>query len=321
MAKSAGRRPRSPATSRLPSREDLLRYIASNPDQATRRDLARAFQVKGGDRAELTRMLRELEASGALPGGRPARRPAAQDDELPSVAVLEVSAIDADGELIARPAAGAETGSGAPRTVRLQAGARVRAPGVGDRVLARLSRRDGDWHGQIIRILPQAPARVVGVVEGAGERLRVRPLGGRARELELRAADAAGAVAGELVVAERTAGRALGRDPGRVIERLGRPGDPRTLSLIAAHSFELRIAFPPELDALTAADVAPFADAGRDDLRALPLVTIDGADARDFDDAVSAAPDDDPANPGGWQLVVAIADVAHYVRPGDPLGS
>ncbi|HSA82943.1 MAG TPA: RNB domain-containing ribonuclease, partial [Geminicoccaceae bacterium] len=318
MAKPAGRRPRSPASGRLPSPDELLRHIAANPDEATRRDLVRAFQVKGSERAELMRMLRELGASGALPHRR-GRRPAAQGDALPSVAVLEVSALDSDGEPIARPVAEAEDGSGAPKAVRLHGGARGRAPGVGDRVLARLSQRDGEWQGQIIRILPRAPGRVVGVVERAGARLRVRPLGARARELELPPGDAAGAAAGELVVAERTAGQALGRDAGRVIERLGPPGDPRTVSLIAAHSFELKIAFPPELDALTAADVAPFAAAGRDDLRALPLVTIDGADARDFDDAVSAAPDDDPANPGGWQVVVAIADVAHYVRPGDPL--
>ena len=55
------------------------------------------------------------------------------------------------------------------------------------------------------------------------------------------------------------------------------------------------------------------------DLRALPLVTIDGGDAHDFDDAVWAEADGDPANPGGWHILVAIADVAHYVRHGDAL--
>ena len=120
-------------------------------------------------------------------------------------------------------------------------------------------------------------------------------------------------------MAERIGERALGPDRARVVERLGRPGDPRTVSLLAAHSLELRIAFPPEVEGLSAADLAPWSSAGRTDLRDLPLVTIDGADARDFDDAVAAAPDDDPANPGGWQVVVAIADVAHYVRPDDPV--
>jgi ribonuclease R len=318
MVKPATRHPRSPRTSRLPSRADLLRYIEVNPDEATRRDLARAFQVKGSDRAELTRMIRELEASGALPRGRRARRAAARADELPSVAVLEVTALDPEGEPIVRPVADLRDERSPARVVRLRGDARVRAPGIGDRVLARLERRGDEWHGQIIRVLPKAPGRIVGVIEGAGERLRIRPLGERARELELAPADAASAP-GELVVAERIAGRGLGHDRGRVLARLGRPGDPRAVSLIAAHSFELRIAFPPELERMTAADAPPWAHAGREDLRALPLVTIDGPDARDFDDAVSAAPDDDPANPGGWQVVVAIADVAHYVRPGGAL--
>ncbi|MCE3250282.1 MAG: rnr [Geminicoccaceae bacterium] len=264
-------------------------------------------------------MLRELQASGALAGGRRGRRAAAPGDELPSVAVLEVTALDPDGEALARPAAAAGEGANGSPIVRLEANARVRAPGIGERVLARLSRRGGEWHGQIIRSLPKVPRRVLGVVEGGGERLRIRPLGERARQLELAPADAAGALAGELVLAEPTGERALGPDRARVLERLGRPGDPRTVSLVAAHSFELRVAFPPELERMTAAAAAPFTPEAREDLRALPLVTIDGADARDFDDAVSAAPDHDPANPGGWQVVVAIADVAHYVRPGEAL--
>jgi ribonuclease R len=319
LAKTAGGRPRPSAPGRLPSRDELLRYIEANPDETSRRDLARAFQVKSGERAELTRMLRELEASGALPGRRRSPRAAARGDELPSVAVLEVTALDPDGDALARLARDAGNRANGSPTVRLQANTRVRAPGVGDRVLARLSRRGGEWHGQIIRSLTKLPRRVLGVVEAGAGRLRIRPLGERARQLELAPADAAGALAGEIVLAEPTGERALGPDRARVLERLGRPGDPRTVSLIAAHSFELRVAFPPELERMTAADAEPFAREGRDDLCPLPLVTIDGADARDFDDAVSAAPDDDPANPGGWQVVVAIADVAHYVRPGAAL--
>ena len=57
----------------------------------------------------------------------------------------------------------------------------------------------------------------------------------------------------------------------------------------------------------------------REDLTHLPIVAIDPADARDHDDAVWAAPDDDPANPGGWKAIVAIADVSFYVRPGSAL--
>jgi ribonuclease R len=154
----------------------------------------------------------------------------------------------------------------------------------------------------------------VGVLERARDGLRVRPAGSRgAGELRVRAADSLGADPGELVVAERLASQALGPGHGRVTERLGDPGDPRTVSMLAAHSFDLPIAFSPGA-ARQAEAALPVAPDGREDLRALPLVTIDGADARDFDDAVFAARDG-----AGWHVVVAIADVAHYVRPGDPL--
>src|SRR6266849_4448595 len=91
-------------------------------------------------------------------------------------------------------------------------------------------------------------------------------------------------------------------------------------------AFEIPAEFPPEALA-EAARARPFDAAGRADLRGLALVTIDDSDARDFDDAVWAEPDDDPAdrganplaNPGGWHLVVAIADVGAYVTPGSAL--
>jgi ribonuclease R len=314
MAKAA-RGPRSPSAARLPSPDELRRYIDDNPDAATLRELARAFQLKGQDRTELKRLLRELEPRAP---GRGRRRQAAAA-RLPSVAVLEVTGVDPDGELLAKPAGQPqETPSAAPIVLLHDAG-RGRAPAVGDRVLARISRHGDEAEGQIIRVLPRAPARVVGTLERFGERLGIRPIGARVRELEVQAAEVGGAQPGELVVAERIEARPLGPDRARVLERLGRPGDPRTFSLLAAHGQGLRIGFPPEIEGLTAPDLRPWSADGRTDLCDVPLVTIDGADARDFDDAVAAAPDDDPANPGGWQVVVAIADVAHYVRPDDPV--
>ncbi|MCE8471639.1 RNB domain-containing ribonuclease, partial [Rhodovulum sulfidophilum] len=103
-----------------------------------------------------------------------------------------------------------------------------------------------------------------------------------------------------------------------IVERLGDPTAPRAVSLIAIHQHGIPDDFPDEV--IAEADRAKPAGLGaREDLRALPLVTIDPADARDHDDAVLAIPDDDPANPGGHILWVAIADVAHYVTPGSRL--
>jgi ribonuclease R len=301
----------------MPSRDELLRYVADSPGELSKRDLARAFQIKGQDRTELKRLLRELERDGALARGQ--RRRVRPQGRLPSVAVLDVAGMDADGELLARPAKSAED-EAPPRILLLDGERRGAALEIGDRVLARLIRvADGEYHARVIRILPRPPRRVVGVVEQARDGLRIRPLDAKARfEFHLEPEHAADAGPGELVVADPLAQRALGLPRAKVIERLGAPHEPRAISLIAAHSFDLPLTFPREAEE-QAAQAEPVALGKRTDLRGLPLVTIDGADARDFDDAVWAAPDDHPGNPGGWQAVVAIADVAHYVRPGDPL--
>jgi ribonuclease R len=300
-----------------PGRDELLRYIAEADGEVTKRDLVRAFGLKGSDRTALKQALRELGAEGMLEAGP--RRRVRSARHLPSVAVLEVIGTDLDGDPIARPVKPPE-GAAAARVVLVDQGRHGTAPGVGERVLARLRRQDEDlYEGRIIRVLPAAPDRMVGVLRRTVEGFRVEPIGvGGGGDMRLRAEDAGGAEAGEIVAVERTAPSKLGLARVRVTDRLGRPGDPRTISLTMAQAFGLPVAFPPKAEAAAraAAQVEPRR---RLDLRDLPLVTIDGADARDFDDAVCARPDDAPNNPGGFIIRVAIADVAHYVRPGSPL--
>jgi ribonuclease R len=295
----------------LPGRDDVMSYLEQSGGEVSEHDLARAFGVKGRDRFRLKRMLRDLEEDGRRPAGQ--RR----SNAAPSVAVLEVAALDEGGEPLARLAS--EPEDAAPRIRLLPGGSRAAAPGVGDRVLARLLWEGDEATAEVIRLLQREPRRLVGLLQHGPGGLRLEPTGeGARRELVVREQDSMGASPGELVVAERIAGAALGRARAKVVERLGRPDDPGAISLFAAQTFGLPIAFPPEAEAQAAA-AQPVALAGRTDLRDLQLVTIDGADARDFDDAVYAEPDPDPANPGGWHMVVAIADVAHYVRPGDAL--
>ena len=115
------------------------------------------------------------------------------------------------------------------------------------------------------------------------------------------------------MLAEPLPGTGYGLKPARIVERLGRMGDARSVSLIAIHTHGIPTEFSPE--ALAEAKRARRVPLGkRTDLRETPLVTIDGEDARDFDDAVYAEPDGE-----GFRLIVAIADVAHYVRPDAPL--
>jgi len=131
-------------------------------------------------------------------------------------------------------------------------------------------------------------------------------------------AHAAGALDGELVTAEPLPARRYGPPRVKIVERLGQPDAPGAISLLSIAEFDIPTQFPAAVLAEAAASKPPT-PAGRVDLRDLALVTIDGSDARDFDDAVWSEPDPDPENRGGWHLVVAIADVAHYVSSGSAL--
>ncbi|MFO1188824.1 MAG: ribonuclease R, partial [Alphaproteobacteria bacterium] len=306
-----------PKSAPLPSKEALLAHIRESPTPLGKREIARAFGVKGSDRLALKAMLRELAAEGAIDRGRGRKVGAA--GALPDVMVLELIGTDTDGEMLARPIHWRET-EPLPTIIMDPDRRGVAALGQGDRVLARLSRLpEGGYLGRIVKSLQGAPDRVLGVIESDGPRLRLRSVDRRDRQdflvpMALRR----GAEAGELVLARPLPGRRLGLREVEVMERIGSADQPKAASLIALHLHDIPTEFPPS--AIAQAEAAkPVTLGSRTDLRAIPLVTIDDTDARDFDDAVWAEPDPDPANQGGHRLIVAIADVAHYVRPGDAL--
>lgn len=299
----------------LPTKEQLLDFIRESPGRVGKRELARAFNLTGEHRVHLKRLLKELQEGGEIERGH--RRRFAKSGGLPEVAVVEITGTDTDGELLARPLSWREAEK-PPRIYMAPERRGVPALGVGDRVLARLHAvQDDVYEGRTIRRITSGPARLLGVYELGADGGRLRPTDRRQKfEYRVAKADAAGAQSGELVLVEPLPGRPLGLRPARVVERLGSMTDPRAISLIAIHTADIPVEFSAEAVAQAEAAAAAPED-GRTDLRAIPLVTIDGEDARDFDDAVFAEPD--PDLPGGWRVIVAIADVAWYVRTGDPL--
>jgi ribonuclease R len=305
----------------MPTRDEILAFVQDSPVPVGKREIARAFKIKGADRIALKALLKDMRLGGQLE--RKEGRKLGPRGQLPPVAVIEITEIDEDGELRARPAVW--DGEEAPPKIYVAPDARSRAAlAPGDRVLARLARKaDGTYEARTIRRIAKVAQRTLGVFEVSERGGLVRPTDKRAKhDLIVRREDANGAVSGELVVVElRSAphGRhRLGPREARVVERLGDVSDPRNLSLIAIYEHDIPVEFPPE--ALAEAErVARAPEGTREDLRAVPLVTIDGADARDFDDAVWAEADTNPNNPGGWRLLVAIADVAGYVRAGGAL--
>ena len=300
----------------LPTRKQILAFVEDSPTPVGRREIARAFDVKGPMRAELRGLLKEMAEAGDLDLGR--KRKVAKPGTLPEVTVLEVIGTDSDGEVLAR-AVGREEEDPAPR-IHLLSDRRSGPMGPGDRALCRLERRgDAFYLARVIRRLGRTAARTFGVFEKTADGGRVRPTDKKAKsEIRIPKGDEKEAVTGDLVTVEIMPKGRLGLPVGRVIERYAGAADPRSFSRIAIHEQDIPDVFPEAAEAL-AEKAKPVSLGKRTDLRAIPLVTIDGIDARDFDDAVFAEADEDPANPGGYRLLVAIADVAHYVRPGDAL--
>ena len=305
-------------TGPFPDKDTVLAFIRGSTTPVGKREIARAFKLSGtADRERLKELLKELEADGNVERGRGRR--VAPPQSLPEVAVLEVAGVDPDGEVLARPLTW--TGEGNPPRIFMMPEKKGHpALATGDRVLAKLSRvNDRLYEARTIRRLEGTVGRVLGVYRPAPEGGRIVPTDKRNKtELLVLPANRNDAEPGELVFADVLPAGRLGLPQARVVERLGHTAEPRAVSLIAIHSHGLPTDFTSA--AVREAELAAVPSlTGRTDLRQYPLVTIDGADARDFDDAVWAEPDDDPANPGGWHLLVAIADIAHYVRPGSHL--
>ena len=298
----------------LPSKEQIMEWVAENPDANSKRDIAKAFGIKGAERIELKRLLKELEGEGQLERRRRHYRDA---ERLPPVTVLELLPPDGSGDLFARPLEW--HGEGPMPRILYAPRENDPALGRGDRFLGRLIEVPGEDHqyqARLIRRVTAAPHRITGIFRKEAEGGRIVPIDkGQDKEWRVRPDATLGAQNGELVQAEQIGPRGrLGLPLARIIDRLGDPSAPRAVSLIAIHQHGIPDDFPDAVIAEAEAQ-KPASMKGREDLRDLPLVTIDPSDARDHDDAVAAQIEED----GGATLWVAIADVAHYVTPGSAL--
>lgn len=302
----------------LPTIEALREFIHSSETPLNKRDIARAFGIKGQeDRVELKRLLRELAEEGGVE--KESGKTYKASEALPETGLVEIVGLDVDGELTAKPLQWQGRG---PAPVIFVTDNR-RADGAlspGDQILVRLKRvSSSEYEARILKSLDDTSGKIIGVFKPYKDGGYVYPTNKKIKEDYFVPREfAEGLHEGELVVAEQippSAKYPRSKKPVRIVQRLGKKDDPRLISLIAIHSHSIPTEFPGE--AMKEADgmEEPDLSGGREDLRSIPLVTIDGADARDFDDAVFAEPDTRHDNEGGWHLLVAIADVSYYVRP------
>jgi ribonuclease R len=306
----------------LPSREELLTFIRGHVGKVGTREIARAFGAKNADRAALNEMLRQLADDGHIEKRRKRLHHAGT---LPSVVLADITGRDSDGELLARPTEWDEDAHGSPPVIHVAVPRRARpgeVAGVGDRALLRVEQTDKEeTTGRVIKLIDRAKHRVLGIFRGlpnGGGRLVPIDKKQLGREITIPSANTGGAVDGDLVAVEVARHGKFGLPAGAVVERLGSLKSERAVSLIAIHAHGIPHVFTRAVIAEAEA-ARPATLEGREDWRKLPFVTIDPVDAKDHDDAVHAVPDPDPRNSGGHIVSVAIADVAHYVRPGSAL--
>ncbi|TKD51764.1 ribonuclease R [Sphingomonas baiyangensis] len=296
----------------LPSRQQILDFIAQSEQPAGKREIAKAFGLSAQDKIALKALLKDMSDEGLIdsaPG-----RAFHKMGGLPKVTVLRIAGVEGD-TVWAVPERWEAEGLPVPR-LRVRERAKQPALGPGDRILARTEEAGKGWIAHPMKRLARGEEQVLGVLHEEGGRLFLQGVEKKDRR-SFPVLDRGDAEPGDLVLAEKT-----GRPPRigvKVSERLGDPFAPRSFSMIAIHRHGIPNVFSPELLA-EAERVAqlPLGDE-REDLRHIPIVAIDPVDARDHDDAVWAAPDDDPANEGGFRAIVAIADVSFYVRPGSLL--
>ncbi len=314
MAKRTPKRPEG-----LPSREQVLEFIQTSDTPAGKREIARAFGLKGQEKIALKRLLKDMAEEGLIDGRKTAYH---RMGGVPKVTVLRVIEIE-DGEPIAIPDNWDPEAPGEPprltlKEMKTRGAKRAQALKRGDRVLSRTEERakeqGGGWIAHPMKKLPARTEGLLGVVEvDFGGQAWLAPVDKRVRQ-SAKISDLGSAEEGQLVLAERI-GRSE-RSGVKVTEIFGDPLAPGAFSLIAIAKHGIPNVFPEEAiaEAPRAAALA-LSQAKREDLRALPIVAIDPADARDHDDAIWAEPDGE----GGYRALVAIADVSFYVRPGSAL--
>lgn len=310
---------RAPRHSGPPTREMVLDYLEKNPSHGAKRDIARGLDVPTEHKAELRRILNELEAEGALV--RTAKRAFQPAEMPPPTGIVRFERIDREGDLIGR-AMGKE-GPYGPDIVYVgssgsnhRKGQREIALGVGERALCRIEKsRDGTWRARAIKKIDSAPeTSLVGVYRANRYGGVVQPTSRKEKtDFIIERGDARDAREGDLVRIQARPARGYGPRRASITEVLGHIDDPRAASIIAMHTHGVPDEFPEVV--IEEANKAKPASAPREDMTRIPLVTIDPEDARDHDDAVYAEPD----GHGGWRVIVAIADVSTYVRVGTAL--
>lgn len=291
----------------IPSPDQIIDFLHRKGGSAKKADIAKTFKIKGHDRIGLKHRLKEMIDQGSLETGK--HRLIKLPQTLPPIATMIVTHIDKDGDILVEPEKWDYGGQKPEALLTLPKSKQNMQIDLGDYLVCHTQKHvEGHYTAKPIKKIDRQIDEVIGFYERKKNHGVVTPTDRknkntyqipRGSDMDARDGDLV-----QVTVDNKTI---------KITKIIGHENDADIISLIAIHSREIPVEFDKETIVETADMTVP--DLGkRTDLRNIPLITIDGADARDFDDAVYAEPDTASNNQGGWKLIVAIADVAHYVR-------
>lgn len=294
----------------MPNKDQVMEFINQSHIKVGKREIAKEFGLKGQEKIALKALLRDMADEGLIDMAE--GRAFHKMGGVPKVTVLKIIAIDGNMP-IALPEKWEADGKPAPKLQVIEKGRS--ALGVGDRILARTEEAGEGWRAFPMKKLAQSETQMMGIItQDEKKRYWLKSIDKKVR-FDTLISDIGDAQKGELVLADIVKHRA--QSSAKVSQILGDPLSGRTVSQIAIHKFDIPNIFPDSVEQEASEVLSlPILDDNREDLRHLPIIAIDPRDARDYDDALWAHPDDDPANKGGFRAIIAIADVSHYVRPG-----
>ena len=299
----------------------ILDLVRERPDELDKRAIARELGIKGDDRRTLRATLRDMVENGELILSK-GRKTYRVRGDLPPVTVVRIEAVDDSGDLTGRPETWRGEGEAPALRIREEntgrSGRRGKPAslGVGDRVLARIKTGGSSPVAVVMKKLPRTGDSHLGILRRGGRGWRIHPVSKKARD-DFTVRDVPATISPDtpMLVRYRPAGRGRDTREAKITEVVDRADGPNVASEISLEEHGIPTEFPSEVIREAEAATMPEIGGPREDLRHLPLITIDPVDAKDFDDAVLAIPGDN----GDWTVWVAIADVAAFVTPGSAL--
>lgn len=298
----------SKSENQLPDDAVLLAYIEASEKPPKLRDIARHFQLSPAQRPALRARLHELATRQTTEFSKET-----EQADLPEIVLIDIIDIDTDGVGIGVIAG--QTAEDQPRIEILPDNKNRRALKRGSRCLARVKPGKNGLRGTVMRILPKQKSRIFGRIfrNTQHQKWMIEPAdkGGR-RPVPLLASEHSPQE--DVIIEAEIIKDRRGQPAARILRILGTADSTESLTALAIAEFDLPHHFSDTM--LAQANQASLPEIeNRTDIRHIPLITIDGEDAKDFDDAVFAEPDEN----GGWRLIVAIADVAYYVAENSAL--